>query len=93
MLGTYSCFADRPMTPFQGWTIAVQETSIKSSMIAGNSVRSILVPMRCAQARSQAVVEGTHTCYLVCASCNLCDLRDMSVQSEVIEHCNLRVKA
>ena len=40
------------MTPFNGWTVAMQETS---SVIAGNSVRSTLVPMSCAQARSQAV--------------------------------------
>jgi len=94
MLGqTCSCVADCPMTPFHGWIVAVRETSIKSSVIAGNSVRSILVPMSCAQAHSQAIVQGIHACYLVCAACDLCDLGDMSVQSEVIEHCNLRVKA
>ena len=62
------------MTPFHGWTVAVQETSIKSSVVAGNSVRSILVPMSCAQAHSQAIVQVIHACYLFCAACDLCDL-------------------
>ena len=64
------------MTPFNGWTVAMRGTS---SVIAGNSVRSILVPMRCAQARSQAVEREIHYCYLVSASRNLCDLGDMTV--------------
>ena len=62
------------MTPFHGWTAAVRDIPIKSSVVAGNSVRSLLVPMSCAQAYSQAIAQGVHACYLFCAACDLCDL-------------------
>lgn len=47
------------MIPFHGWSVAVRETPIKSSVTAtaGNSVGFILIPMSCAQAHSQAIVK------------------------------------
>ncbi len=67
------------MTPFHGWSVAVRETDgslIKSSMTAGNSVRfipnkvEVLLPVSCAQAHSQAIIQGILACYLVCVACN-----------------------